>query len=909
MVEERGGREAALSELRQRLEDGLARSGLTKTQLAERPPRLGRTTVQQAFQANGPVPSPTTVAVLARKLGLPVDELLALRRAAEDEVSPVAAAEMVPGRPIGNWDPYDLEVHPAGSVSGLVDSGTRSMRAMPGYVSRAHDRVLREAVREAAEGRSRMLVLVGRSSTGKTRACWEAVQPLTAEGWRLWHPFDPTRAEAALADLGLVAPGTVVWLNEAQHYLGHPHAGERIAAALHTLLTHPDRRPVLVLGTLWPEYADAYAALPDPGRPDPHSRVRELLTGRMVPVPDTFDKEALRAAAVLAEGGDQFMADTLTRARAHGRVTQDLAGAPELLRRYEHGSAAARALIEVAMDARRFGVGLQLPQGFLTAAVTDYFADHDWDELADGWTEAAFAELARPVHGKQAPLRRTGTRPAGRAPGPGASAEEADPAAYTVLRLADFLEQHGRTIRRGLCPPASFWRAADTHLTDPDDLISLASAAEARHRLKWAHHLRSRAAGAGHPDALERLAHERANTGDLDGAEALARRAADAGEFDPLVRVAVLRERAGDRELAEALARRAAEAGNHRGWVALALARHEAGNREGFKALIERAADYPGTLLERAWALEQAGELEGAEALFWQAADAGNVWGLVNLASAREHAGDRAGAEALARQAADAGEPAGFANLARSRRAAGNLESAEFLALQAAAAGFRVTLAEVAKGWQSTGDLDRAEELYWQAVDFGDTGALIGLTTMFEEAGRQEHAERLALLAAREGYPEALTSLVLKREAADPAGAAVLAEAAADSGHMVPLALRAAEREKAGNWEGAEDLYRQAAEADPGSTTLLPSLARLRQMAGDQRGAEDLYRQAAEADPGNGRILLELARLRQMAGDQKSVEELCWQAVDVGYVSQSLCDAWPYGFEPDGSPYPPWRSE
>ncbi|GAA2746759.1 hypothetical protein GCM10010440_39870 [Kitasatospora cinereorecta] len=38
-----------------------------------------------------------------------------------------------------------------------------------------------------------MLVLVGSSSTSKTRACWQAVQPLATAGWRLWHPYDPTR--------------------------------------------------------------------------------------------------------------------------------------------------------------------------------------------------------------------------------------------------------------------------------------------------------------------------------------------------------------------------------------------------------------------------------------------------------------------------------------------------------------------------------------------------------------------------------------------------------------------------------------------------------------------------------------------------------------------------------------------
>ncbi|MFE2970434.1 hypothetical protein ACFXKC_43695 [Streptomyces sp. NPDC059340] len=398
---ERDERESALSELRKRLEDALAHKRLTKTQLVART-EVGRTTVQAAFQPGGPVPSAATVAALANKLGLPVEQLLELRRIAAGETGPVRDEGL--GKPIRQWNPHDLEVHPAGTTTtAAARSGARARRALPGYVSRAHDQALAEAVGEAAQGRSRMLVLVGSSSTGKTRACWEAVQPLAAEGWRLWHPYDPTRAEAALADLDRVAPRTVVWLNEAQHYLGHSEAGERIAAALYTVLTDANRRPVLVLGTLWLEYADVYTALPNPGEPDPHSRARELLTGRTLTVPGIFDEEALHAASTLARGGDRFMADALTRAHAHGWVAQDLAGAPELVRRYEQGTPSVRALLEAAMDARRLGVGLHLPQAFLIDAATDYLTDDDYDQLTDDWAESSFAALALPVHGKQAP--------------------------------------------------------------------------------------------------------------------------------------------------------------------------------------------------------------------------------------------------------------------------------------------------------------------------------------------------------------------------------------------------------------------------------------------------------------------------------------------------------------------------
>ncbi|MEU7061472.1 ATP-binding protein, partial [Streptomyces sp. NPDC046197] len=423
-------------------------------------------------------------------------ELLELRRKAVDESGTVTVGG--PGRPIQDWDPHDLEVHPAGPGQAAAGSDTPVVRVLPGYVPREHDRMLADAVRDAAAGRSRIVVLVGSSSTGKTRACWEAVQPLAGQGWRLWHPFDPTRAQAAFEDLHRVGPRTVVWLNEAQHYLGDRAVGERIAAAVHHLLVSPQRGPVIVLCTLWPEYARQYTALPAPGAEDPHSRARELLSGHTLTVPEAFDFQALAAAAALAEDGDRLLGDALTRARTDGRVTQDLAGAPELLNRYQHASPAAKAVLEAAMDARRLGVGLHLPQAFLTDAATDYLSDSDYDQLPDDWAERAYAELAEPVHGKQAPLRRTTPRPPRRPPTPIiAAAPVTQPPAGPQVRLADYLEEHGRATRRDLCPPASFWHAAHTHLTRPDDLNNLTWAAEQRHRLQWAYHLLHRAADHG----------------------------------------------------------------------------------------------------------------------------------------------------------------------------------------------------------------------------------------------------------------------------------------------------------------------------------------------------------------------------------------------------------------------------
>ncbi|MER8199221.1 hypothetical protein ABTY00_35455 [Streptomyces microflavus] len=869
MHDERTGRtpESALAELRRRLEAGLVRAGLNKSQLAGQA-GLSRGTVQEAFKAGARVPSTFTVAALARVLKLPAAELQELRRDAAGGVSGEG-----PGRPIGQWEPHALEVHPAGHAPG----GSRSVeqRVLPGYVRREHDRLLAEAVREAGQGGSRMLVLVGESSTGKTRACWEAVQPLAEKRWRLWHPFDPTRAEAALEELHDVGPRTVVWLNEAQHYLGDRAVGEQVAAAVHTLLTEPERAPVLVLGTLWPEYFKQYTALPAAGREDPHSRVRELLAGRTASVPDAFDASALAAAALLAAGGDGLLADALTRARVDGRLSQDLAGGPALLERYKNGSPAAKALLEAAMDARRLGVNLHLPQAFLTDAAVDYLHDSDWDQLTEDWAEKAYAELAEQVHGKQAPLRRVTPRPQRRPSKPSALAGSPTPRSRVpVFRLADYLEQHGATTRRHQCPPASFWNAAYIHITQPDDLDTLARAATNRHRLQWAHHLDQLGADHGGISALLRLATRREEVGDRKGAETLYQRAADHSEIFALYRLAEMREEAGDREGAETLAQRAADHGGTSALLRLAAMREEAGDREGAEVLAQRAADHGdiNALLRLATMRETAGDRLRAEAL---ARRAGEGFALFGLAAMREEAGDREGAETLAQRAADYGDTLALLRLAAMREGIGDRIGAESLYQRLAQHGDALALSRLAEMREKAGDREGAETLYERAADDGDTNALLRLAAMREEAGNWEGAE-------------------------------ILYQRLADHDEVFALSRLAEMREKAGDRERAEALARRAGEG-----FALFGLAAMREEAGDREGAETLAQRAA--DHGDIDTLLRLAAMREEAGDREGARTLAQRAADHGSTARTLLlevlqQLWPYGLDPDGTPTGPWSA-
>ena len=145
-------------------------------------------------------------------------------------------------------NPFDLDVHrPIQAEDRASEHDT-----LPLYIRREHDQQLSRVVAQTAGGASVMAILVGESSAGKTRACWEALGPLRqAGGWRLWHFRDQVRKEAILAELPGVGPRTVVWLNEAQEYLSDSD-GERVAARLRGLLADPARAPVLILATLWP---------------------------------------------------------------------------------------------------------------------------------------------------------------------------------------------------------------------------------------------------------------------------------------------------------------------------------------------------------------------------------------------------------------------------------------------------------------------------------------------------------------------------------------------------------------------------------------------------------------------------------------------------------------------------------
>jgi tetratricopeptide (TPR) repeat protein len=653
------------------------------------------------------------------------------------------------GRSISACRPLELEVHP----SIKAEQWQGELPLLPTYVQRLHDVELENAVKAVAAGASRIVMLVGGPSTGKTRACWEAVQLLPDE-WTLWHPLNPTRPEAILAALPQVEPRTVVWLNEAQHYLlpDDLKFAEPIAAGLRALLTDPERGPILVLGTIWPKYWQTLTVPPGYGVPDPFDQARVLLFDADIRVAESFNGGDLaRLRAVAAD--DPRLRQAADYAE-DGRVTQYLAGVPELLRRYRNAPPVARAVIHAAMDARRFGHPARIPHALLATAASGYLADAEWHEAAghegqswNGHLAKAFAYVDEQCHGTPGPVTRIHPRP-----------NEDDVALdRPCYRLADYLDQAGRIERVDVFPPASFWRGVAATITDSILLRTIGSQAQRRGRYHRAAQLYRQAADRGDVEALLLLAALRGQADDSSGAEALYRELAIDNNPTALRHLAMLREQAGDRPDAELLYQQAASVRSFgRRWMALRLIRslERSDDQSGVERILHHLAFGHGDT-QALWRLVElrtnADDRIGVKALYQDAANGGNTLALWRLVELAQETGDHTRIESLYQRAADRGQLTALRWLAGFDEVIDASDGADALAVEAAARGDTARLMFLAECLEKKGENIRAESLYRQAADHGETFALLQSARLRELTGDRIGAESLVIQAAERG--------------------------------------------------------------------------------------------------------------------------------------------------------------
>ncbi|MFE1443238.1 hypothetical protein [Streptomyces sp. NPDC058739] len=692
-----------------------------------------------------------------------------------------AVDQDLPGRPIVECDPLDLEVHHA------IRTNQSPEPVLPFYVPRPHDLRLQELVAKVLGGRSRMAVLVGGSSTGKSRACWEAVQPLAEEeGWRLWHPFDPGRIDAALAGLRRVGPKTVVWLNEAQHYLVPTEAGERVAAALRALLADATRGPVLILGTLWPRYWDELTALPGEGR-DPHTQARELLAERDLRVPESFTEPQLDAVLTASHVDDRLR---LAHERAaDGRITQFLAGAPALVKRYNNASPAARAVLDAAIDARRLGCGVHVPMGLLETAAPAYLTEDEFYALNDDWFEQALAYTARPVHGGTAALRRVRARP-------GRPALAGSP----VYRLAEYLEQHAANDDRHEREPPELWDALATRIEDPKALLRIAKVAHDLGLRKCAALMLRRAAESRDIEALNEFCSALTTAERYNLAEPYLLQAADMGSESAWWALA----HRGDTQQRAMWCRRLAETADRQRMTDLAPLLHTSGlveatvdwltpgaergetaalgalayllvsaNRahDAVQLLSPHAENDPDIAQQLAYALEEAGEDDEATRLWRRLAQGGDWWASVRYAETLSHGSETEQAIEVLRQSFERNHGICYKELTALLEESGRLDEAYETLVQAVRSGRSKALAQLRDFADRHERLERLAQSLTELAADEPTGPYSTVLVRLALAETLWQVERTAESVAvyeqldRDGHPHArvrLTSLYVR---------------------------------------------------------------------------------------------------------------------------------------------------
>jgi hypothetical protein len=402
------------------------------------------------------------------------------------------ADDLARGRRVRQWDAVDLGIHR------VIGGGP-----MPGYIRRPHDEAL-GALLDPAVAQSRLVVIRGGSSTGKSRSAYEALLRRVPD-WRLDYPLDAA-ALARRLDAG-VSSRTVLWLGEMRHY-ADADDGPAVIGRLADLLQECG---CLVITTMshqdWRAYI-ASAVRASRGEADPSGVTGRLLSrlpqldgelhqgvnparGGVTDVPEEFSEQEIEAAL---RSGDRALGAAATAAAAAGeggRLIQYLAGVPDLMLQYEGpgGDPYGQAVITAAMDAARLGCASPLPATFLQKAAIGYLTGPQRARDAGTWWATALAYATAELKGavralEEVPLPHGGT------------------AGY---RITGYLREYGNRTRREQAAPASLWDALLACPASAADLGRLAEAAADRGLNRYAAALWARAVSAGSPDAAARL--------------------------------------------------------------------------------------------------------------------------------------------------------------------------------------------------------------------------------------------------------------------------------------------------------------------------------------------------------------------------------------------------------------------
>ncbi|MEV6849893.1 tetratricopeptide repeat protein [Actinoplanes sp. NPDC051411] len=321
-----------------------------------------------------------------------LERQLELRRELPDRITLHGRAGGLP-RVRDITDPVVLGVHPAET---RVDNPrqTAASGSTP-YIPRDVDDELRDAVR-----REGLIVVVGESTAGKSRAAFEAIRALTPDHL-LAVPSGRESLAAVVARLS-ESRRAILWLDDLERFLGP--AG-LTPAAVANLTARTGHSIILVATMRTSEYerftARAEPTLDDQARSAWRASRDVLRSAHIIVMHRLWSATELADAATFAD--DSRIARALQQAKTFG-IAETLAAGPELLRDWRNAWAAGShprgaALVAAAVDCRRAGLDDPVPRHMLLDLHHHYLLTHGGHALRPEPVDDAWMWALRRVHG------------------------------------------------------------------------------------------------------------------------------------------------------------------------------------------------------------------------------------------------------------------------------------------------------------------------------------------------------------------------------------------------------------------------------------------------------------------------------------------------------------------------------
>jgi WD40 repeat protein/TPR repeat protein len=286
---------------------------------------------------------------------------------------------------VSGTSPLELGVHRARSISGAIDP------SLPPYVRRDFDDELRMKLRQAAVDGG-MILLIGDSTAGKSRAAFEAMRSELPEH-KVFAP--PHGADLRmLPDVLSHASGDyVLWLDDLEGFLHPDGLQPDVLSALIRLKT-------TVIATLRDGLRDTYrprAERQAAASGDAEAKHRSHSGGAVLNVAEVVTIPRVWSAIELERAGwveDLRLVQAVTRHGVYG-LAEYLAAGPELWQEFRHakrsdGSPRGYALVAAAIDLARTGLKGPYPARLLEELHVHYLAAAGGAVLRPGTLDAAW---------------------------------------------------------------------------------------------------------------------------------------------------------------------------------------------------------------------------------------------------------------------------------------------------------------------------------------------------------------------------------------------------------------------------------------------------------------------------------------------------------------------------------------